>query len=175
MLTGPLAPLLKPGRPFFLALFAVALMAFVLVLTGQYAFGLRPCELCTLERIPYALVGLVSAAMVLLPTSARLRRLAAGLVTLAFAAGAGLSAYHIGVEQHWWASAVCTATGPLKVNFADLQAALTHRSPPPPCDQVQWSLFGVTLAGYNFLASLVLGAFSGFVTTGKGSSPRSIP
>jgi disulfide bond formation protein DsbB len=29
-----------------------------------------------------------------------------------------------------------------------------------PCDQVSWSLFGVSLAGYNLLVSLVLGSAS---------------
>jgi disulfide bond formation protein DsbB len=27
------------------------------------------------------------------------------------------------------------------------------------CDQVQWSLFGVSLAGWNFVASLLMAAF----------------
>jgi disulfide bond formation protein DsbB len=28
------------------------------------------------------------------------------------------------------------------------------------CDEIAWSLFGISMAGYNFLASLVLAAFA---------------
>lgn len=148
--------LLRPARPFFLAVFAVTILVFAAVLTGQYAFGLVPCELCLMERVPYGVAGLIALAMSGLPTSPRLRRLAAGLITLTFACGVAIAFYHVGVEQHWWASAVCTGPADLKVSFADLQAALTHPAPRPSCDQVQWSLFGITLAGYDALLALVL-------------------
>ncbi len=149
-----------PDRRFFGLVAAIAVIALAGVLVGQYGFGLQPCELCLLQRLPYGAVVVVALAMLALPTSARLRGLATGLVAVAFVIGTGLASYHVGVENHWWASAVCHASGSLKISPADLAAALTQRAPPPPCDQVQWTLFGITLAGYNAVLSLILALYS---------------
>ena len=35
---------------------------------------------------------------------------------------------------------------------------LLNEPPPPPCDQVQWSLFGVSMAGYNMLYAALMAA-----------------
>ncbi len=40
-----------------------------------------------------------------------------------------------------------------------------------PCDQVAWSLFGISMAGYNFVASLIL-AVVFLMTAARLRSPR---
>lgn len=155
---------LVPGRPFFALVLAACAVALAGALAGQYLFGLEPCVLCLYQRVPFVLAGLVAAAMLGLPTSAGLRRLGAGLVLLAFAVNAGIAAYHVGVEQRWWTSAVCeapvTAGGAALLSVDDLRAALAGPPQRPACDQVAWTLFGVSMAGYNLVFSAALAAFA---------------
>lgn len=153
---------LQPRRPFFLLVALVCLTALSAVLISQYGFDLAPCILCLYERIPYVTAGLIALAMVLLPTSPRLRRLGLLLIGLSFAANSALGFYHIGVEQHWWSNPGCTG-GPLTtLSLTDMQSALQNPVR-PACDDVQWSLFGITLAGYNLLLSLVMTALTAAV------------
>lgn len=155
---------LKPGRPFFAAILAVCAAALAGALAGEHVFGLEPCILCLTERVPYVIAGAVAAALVALPTSPGLRRLGALLVLLAVAANAGISAYHVGIEQHWWASAVC---GGAELDASvDLMQAMTTPSR-PACDEVSFTLFGISLAGYNFLLSSALTALAAVALSGS--------
>lgn len=166
--------IMSVNRPFFAVVMAISAAALASALTGEHVFGLEPCILCLYERVPYVLAGLVAAAMLGLPTTPGLRRLGAALILAAFLAGVGLSAYHVGVEQHWWASAVCEAgQQPLGgLSGLDLREALT-RPQRPACDQVAWTLFGVSLAGYNLILSLGLSAFvaSAIVRSRRKTTP----
>ncbi|WP_019645694.1 disulfide bond formation protein B [Novispirillum itersonii] len=154
-----LSAFLAPRRPFFLLVSLICLSALSAALIGQYGFDLHPCILCLYERIPYVTAGLTGLAMALLPTSPRLRRLGLLLIGLSFAANTALGFYHVGVEQHWWTNPGCTG-GPLNaMSLADLQSSI-QKAVRPACDDVQWSLFGITLAGYNLLLSLAMTALT---------------
>jgi disulfide bond formation protein DsbB len=122
----------------------------------QYAGGLQPCELCLLERWPYytaiplALVALAAAGQRALAV------VVIALIALLFVASTALAAYHVGVEQHWIAGpTACTGGSSGAHSVEDLKARLMGQQP-VQCDVVQWSLFGVSLAGFNLLTSLAL-------------------
>jgi disulfide bond formation protein DsbB len=127
---------------------AVPLALLVAVYIGQFGFGLYPCEMCWWQRYPhFAATVLGGLAFVLRGQGRTLVLLAA----LAILASGLIGAFHAGVEYRWWegftsctANAVEGAADPLK---AILNAPIVR------CDQVQWSLLGISLAGYNFLVS----------------------
>ena len=132
-------------------------------LASQYWGGLRPCVLCLYQRYPYAFVIALMAFAVGL-ADRRGGRIAMALLTaagLAFLVGAGIGIYHVGVEQHWWAgTAECGSTESADTVEA-LRAKLLGRAP-VRCDEAAWSLFGISMAGYNVLASLGLAGFAGW-------------
>ena len=69
------------------------------------------------------------------------------------AANAALAGYHVGVEQKWWEGpASCSAAVAAGTSFEDLKAQLLA-APIVRCDEVPWSLFGISMAGYNVLLS----------------------
>jgi disulfide bond formation protein DsbB len=74
------------------------------------------------------------------------------------AASAGLAGYHVGVEQHWWESPACAAGGDIGALSAQELLAQIRGAPIVRCDEVAWSLFGLSMAAWNALASLGLGA-----------------
>jgi disulfide bond formation protein DsbB len=144
-----------------LALSLILLASVALVggaLLFQYVGGLQPCELCLYQRWPYY----AAIALALVALAVRRRDMKATVVALCgllFLADAGLAFYHVGVEQHWFAGpTACTGGVSAGGDLADFKARLMARQP-VNCDEPQWSLFGVTLAGWNLLASLGLTMF----------------
>jgi disulfide bond formation protein DsbB len=126
-------------------------------LLSQYVGGLQPCELCLYQRWPYYGVVVLALLAVVLGRAGPSRAVTA-IAALAFLAGAGLAFYHVGVEQHWFAGpTACTGGSLAGGSIADLKAQLLAQQP-VRCDEPQWSLFGVSLAGWNLLASLALAA-----------------
>jgi len=143
---------------FIVLLFSVAALA--AAFTAQYGFGLRPCELCLFQRIPYGAAIFFAALALGLRLDAKSLRIVLGLCFLAFAANAGLALFHVGVEQHWWAGpTACTAGAGTVTSIEDLAAMLSKPVDIPQCDKVAWSLFGISMAGYNFLVCLGLAGF----------------
>ena len=139
--------------------FVLAASALVMgaALLSQYWGGLQPCELCLLERYPWdaaivvALVATMTGSRPALPWVAL-------LLAVVFLVGAGLAFYHVGVEQRWFAGpTACTAATQAADSVEALKAQLLAQQP-VRCDEVQWSLFGVSLAGLNLIASLVMAA-----------------
>jgi len=127
----------------------------------QYVLGYQPCSLCLQERIPYILA--IGAALIagILSREANLGIwpvVFMGLCALAFAAGAILSAYHVGVEYKWWAgpSSCSGTTLVMPQSLEDMHKAIANPVHLPRCDAAAWTLFGVSLAGFNFLISVAL-------------------
>jgi disulfide bond formation protein DsbB len=130
----------------------------------QYALGYAPCHLCLQERIPY--IFAIGAALVagILSREANLGIapvIFMGLCVIAFAIGTGLSGYHVGVEYKWWPGpSSCTGGGLVSNSLEALKAELQTGQRLPQCDKVAWTLFGISLAGFNFLISLCLTCIS---------------
>jgi disulfide bond formation protein DsbB len=136
---------------------AIALVA-AAMLTAAFAFeafaGLRPCELCWWQRWAWlaALPPAIAAAIAPPRLAAPLLLVAA----LAVLAGAGSALFHVGVEQHWWrGTAACGSDGPATTPEELLRRLLGQ--PVARCDEVVWSLAGISMAGWNLAISLVAG------------------
>lgn len=163
-------------RTVFALLLVVSIAILGTALASQYLGGLKPCVLCLWQRYPYAIViglaglGIGLARVPGLPPFI-LGALAA-LIALAFAADAGIAAFHVGVEQRWWqGTAGCTGTTGAARTAADLARQL-KATPVVRCDDVAWSFLGISMAGYNFLAAATLALFSGAAARAVGKSAR---
>ena len=89
-------------------------------------------------------------------------RLAGALTMLAGVAAlgsAGIAFFHVGVEQHWWAGTSGCGASLIDPHLtAEELRARIEAAPMVRCDQVAWSLFGLSMAAYNLLYSAMLGA-----------------
>jgi disulfide bond formation protein DsbB len=144
-----------PARAF--PIFVLAASAAVLggALLSQYWGGLAPCELCLTERWPWA-VAIVIAFVATMSGNRPALPWVALLLAAVFAVGSALAFYHLGVEQHWFAGpSACTATAGTPTTLEALKAQLLHQQP-VRCDEPAWVLWGISLAGWNLLASLVM-------------------
>jgi disulfide bond formation protein DsbB len=116
---------------------------------AQYAFGLPPCEMCWWQRYPlFAALGIAVFAFFLRPT--QVWTVLAGLAIITSGLTGG---FHAGVEYGWWEGITGCSTLPSNIDVMDPAAAPLIR-----CDVAPWTLFGISLAGFNFLISCISGA-----------------
>ncbi len=138
----------------FSLLISIGVLASVFV--AQYGFDLKPCVLCVYQRWPYvAVIALVTLGLIFGRHLAR--RYLLLLCATAFTVTAGIALYHVGVEQHWWqGTSACTADASKVQSLAELKAQIMA-APITKCDEIAWQMFGISMAGYNFiLASLMV-------------------
>lgn len=138
-------------------LIAAATFGSFALLAGAFVFqslGYAPCKMCYWQRWPHG-AAIVIGLVALLSTGGGQKALAA-LGALAAAVTAGLGLYHTGVEKDWWEGPTsCTGGG--AINTTDLLN--TDIATIVMCDEVAWSLFGLSMASYNALFSLILVGF----------------
>ena len=118
---------------------------------SQHVGGLAPCPLCLIQRYPHFAVLALGLAGAFAPGRAR-----AGLLVLsglALLVSAGYGVYHAGVEQGWFVSE-CAA--PMTGGTIEDIRAQVMAAPLTRCDEVPWSLIGVSLAGWNAIASVIV-------------------
>lgn len=123
-----------------------------------------PCALCLLQRWPYyigipiGILAVLSSAMNAPPAVTRTLLLLAGLTMLV---GAGMGVYHAGVEWKFWEgpSTCATSVDAITKNAGDLFNEINTQHG-PSCTDASLRIWGLSFAGWNVIASLVLAAFA---------------
>ncbi len=137
---------------------AMSVATIGMVFIAQYGFDLHPCVLCIYQRWPYA------AIMALVVLWFFLRQIVSEvivrlLVAASFATTAGIAAYHVGVEQGWWeGTAECAADTSAGLSIEQLREQLMT-APIVKCNEIAWELFGISMAGYNFIFAAAMAIF----------------
>lgn len=136
------------------------------VLFAQYVQGYQPCELCLRERLPWYALLAVAIWGVIRPS-----RTALWLIGLALLVAAGLGGHHAGVELHWWPGPqACTGTSGADT-IDDLRRML-QATPVVRCDEIVWTLLGLSMADYNFLLSAAAAALALAMASKLGEANR---
>ncbi len=137
----------------------LALLIPAALLAGAWGFqlagGLYPCEMCHWQRWPHY-GALVLASLAFVAGGRRVKStLVAGAAALVAVSGL-IGIFHAGVEYHWWQGiTACTQTTSLHGLSTDQALKDLLAAPIVRCDAAQWSLLGISLAGWNALMSLV--------------------
>ncbi len=159
---------LRPIWPLLTLLASGAMLAAAIFYFERFR-GLAPCPLCLDQRNWHWGVMAASAAAFALtrfkPQWIRWAIMAIGLVLLgSFAMGA----YHVAVEQHW-VIAQCDA----RIDMNEIRAFDAEGTfDVPRCDEIAWSLFGVSMAGWNAIISLLLALASFAVALAPEPEPE---
>lgn len=142
--------MLQTPRPIIWVLTVLSASALAAALISQYQFGLQPCELCIYQRVPYVVAILLGVASLVISPRAIL-----ALMGVCFLIGAGIASFHAGVEYGFWKG---TEACGMKLDFNDVNALREQimNAPKARCDEAAWSMFGISMAGYNFFYSLML-------------------
>lgn len=117
---------------------------------SQYGFDLFPCEMCWWQRYPH----FAALAFALMSYVVKPRQVWVALAAFAIIASGLIGGFHAGVEYGWWEGITGCATS-LDPNIDPMDAVMN--APLVRCDVAPWSLFGISLAGWNFLISTIGG------------------
>ncbi len=122
----------------------------------EYYFSVLGCPLCHYERDVFIGAGVISVlSLALLPQ--RFQHYAILFLGFIFMGGALLASYHVAIQQHLVGLPSFCASHDFSA-FDSIEALREQllKTPFVRCDQVTWSLFGLSLAAYNTLISLCL-------------------
>ena len=142
----------QDNRPIMIA-GAISAGLLTMALLFEHVGGLVPCTLCLTQRVPhYGMVGLAIISL-MSPSQQRTWR-PVGVLLAATTAAVGLQ--HVGVEQGWWQGPQgCSSQVQSGASLADLTDSLLA-TPVVRCDEIAWSLFGISMAGWNMIISTAL-------------------
>ncbi|MEX3011403.1 disulfide bond formation protein B [Hoeflea sp. TYP-13] len=125
----------------------------------EHIGGYIPCALCLEQRTPYyvgvpvMIVAAISSAMKAPAIITRTLFVAGGGLMIY---GAGLGVYHSGVEWAWWEGpADCSGAAGLTTDASNLLSDL-NAIKPPACNEAALRVLGLSFAGWNVIASVIL-------------------
>ena len=132
----------------FISIFVLISAYFV-----EYILGYKPCNLCLIERLPYFFAIIIISLYL---TINRFEKLILVFLGLIFASGTILSFYHFGIEQGFFKeSLVCISNDEINsLVKEDLIKELQKKV--VSCKDVQFTLFGLSLATINTIISFIL-------------------
>jgi disulfide bond formation protein DsbB len=140
----------------------LALIGATAVILSALAFehlgGYIPCPLCLQQRYAYySAIPALLAAVALIPAQQHtVARILFAVVAITFVINAGLGIYQAGAEWKFWEPpASCAA--PSTLPTFDLKGESFGRIP-VSCGVASWRFLGLSFAGWNVVASLLLAA-----------------
>jgi len=144
-----------PAARWLALLIPAALMAGAL--GSQFIGGLFPCEMCHWQRWPHY-TAIVLALLAFVVPGAAIRRGLVALAGIAILVSGAIGVFHAGVEYHWWQGiTACSTTMQGTGGSVEDMLKRIMDAPVVRCDVPQWTLFGISLAGFNAIFSLTGG------------------
>ena len=123
----------------------------------EYILGHQPCNLCLIERIPYAISIII---IVICLFTQKFEKITLIILSITFSTAALLSFYHFGIEQGFIKeSLVCDLNN--SGNELSREALLNQlKEMPISCKNVTFKIFGLSLATFNVFISIILSAIT---------------
>ena len=138
-------------KKYFLIVFIVSAFILISAYVLELFFNHPPCNLCEYQRVPYFLLLLISLL------SIKIKKIWLKFVSLlCFSVSLIISGFHSLVERKLVKFDIgCTSTGSNIDNIEDLRNFL-EQTPLIKCDEISFSIFGLSLANLNFVISTLL-------------------
>ena len=144
----------KMVKKIYLSILFISILALISAYFIEYFLGYQPCNLCLLERIPYALSIIIILANFTIKFNDRYVLL---ILIVIFILSALLSIYHLGIEKGLIEeSFVCSTKDNLNLNKEQLLQELQKMN--ISCKNVAFTIFGLSLTTYNILLSVIISA-----------------
>ena len=119
----------------------------------EFILGHEPCSLCKIERIPY--IGTIILGSLLLFINKWEKKILI-IILLFFIFGSVISFYHVGIEQGIFSEGLLCELG-INNNIQNPDELLkTLEKTPVSCKDVTFKIFGLSLATFNAVLSIVI-------------------
>lgn len=117
----------------------------------EYILGYKPCILCKYQRTPYILALIIGLFGFFKPSNTKMNI----YIFLTFLISMTLSGYHVGIEQELYQSIFNCSDDNLSV-LEKNKLLESLKVINPDCRNVNFAIFGVSLATINFVLSFVI-------------------
>tara|TARA_B100000131_G_scaffold43843_1_gene39451 strand:+ start:524 stop:1003 length:480 start_codon:yes stop_codon:yes gene_type:complete len=138
-------------KRFYIIIFIISLLSLLIALYIEFFLGYPPCKLCIYQRIPY----LIAIFITFLGISYSKNLFWLYTLLLVFFSSFLLSGYHFGIEQEVFKEfSGCTGNSLDIIDKSELLKILN--SEVNSCKNVDFQIFGLSLATINFLLSFII-------------------
>ena len=138
-------------KKFYIIIFTLSFFSLAAALYIEYILGFKQCILCVYQRIPYAIAILISLTAFFIGN----RNILLIILGLTFLSGILLSGYHVSIEKGIIEPLFsCTGENIKSLEKEEILKSLNNIQ--GDCRDVDFSIFGVSLATLNFIISFVL-------------------
>jgi disulfide bond formation protein DsbB len=144
--------LINKIHKYFIYIFVINLFVVSSALFIEYILKVKPCALCIYQRYPYYLILLLSA-LFFLKNNWKYSLMI--LMTLTSIVGFFLAGYHVGIEYGVIDELSSCKTEISKNISKDILLKELQSKLAPSCKQVDFKLFGMSLASINMIMSLI--------------------
>ena len=119
----------------------------------EFYLSLIPCDLCVKQRIVHISILIFSLLIFPLFTFSKLKFIMLSILNLLWLGSFSLAFYHFGIEKKMWQGfSKCSSNIIFNENTLD---QLLSRSP-IRCDETQFELLNLSLAGWNGILSIII-------------------
>ena len=145
----------KKFKIFYLFIILLCITSIFYAFFVEFFLEYKPCILCKYQRVPYALGLIIGFFGFFKPSNTKI----CIYIFLTFLISMILSGYHVGIEQELYQSIFNCSDDNLSIlEEGKLLESLSVIN--PDCRNVNFAVFGVSLATINFVLSFVISSFS---------------
>ena len=145
----------KKFKIFYLFIILLCVTSIFYAFFVEFFLGYKPCILCKYQRAPYVLGLIIGIFGFFKPSNTKM----CIYVFLTFLISMTLSGYHVGIEQELYQSIFNCSDDNLSIlEESKLLESLNVIN--PDCRNVNFAIFGVSLATINFVLSFVISSVS---------------
>ena len=145
----------KKLKIFYLFIILLCVTSIFYAFFVEFFLGYKPCILCKYQRVPYVLGLLIGLFGFFKPSNTKM----CIYIFLTFLISMTLSGYHVGIEYELYQSIFNCSDDNLSIlEEGKLLESLNVIN--PDCRNVNFAIFGVSLATINFVLSFVISSVS---------------
>ena len=142
-------------KKFYLFILFYSIFAILFALYVEYVLGYKACKLCLYQRIPYVIAIFISFVGYNFYKNNKILILIIAIFSISFF----IAGYHYGIENNIFDEfSGCTNESLETIDKSEILKSLNSNI--VSCKDVNFKLFGISLAGINLLLSLLIVAYS---------------
>jgi len=142
---------LKKNWILFILIFSIASITIAYI--AEFIYGILPCKMCLYQRYIYYILIIVSIFYIFLNKNKKYYFLLVGIVLLV---GIIISLWHLGIENKIIPGPSGCSIDMQNVSDQKDLKKLIIENPVVSCNQVNWSIFGISFVFINFIMQLAL-------------------
>ena len=145
----------KKFKIFYLFIILLCITSIFYAFFVEFFLGYKPCILCKYQRVPYILGLIIGLFGFFKPSNTKISI----YIFFTFLISMTLSGYHVGIEQELYQSIFNCSDDNLSI-LEENKLLESLNVVNPDCRNVNFAVFGVSLATINFVLSFVISSVS---------------